>query len=152
MSGGAKPNDWPFTASTRAQRPAKIGAERLVPPTCSVEPLTTIFAPELGLPSKATSATPRCVPEANPFCQLGFGSNVDGLPPVAPLPMLRSFQTTSLFQVVVDASSFVPATAVTYCDAAGQLGLTPPSPHSSAPSSPVEIENVWPWATACEKI
>ena len=52
------------------------------------------------------------------------------------------FQTTSLFHVVVDASSFVPATAVTYCDAAGQLGVTPPLPHSSAPSSPVEIENV----------
>ena len=39
-------------------------------------------------------------------------------------------------------SSLVPATAVTNCDAAGQLGLMPPSPHSSAPESPVEIENV----------
>ena len=101
-----------------------------------------IFAPELGLPSNATSATPRCVPETSAFCQLGLGSNVDGLPPVAPLPDARSFQTTSLFHVVVEASSVVPATAVTYCEAAGQLGVMPPLPHSSAPSSPVEIENV----------
>src|SRR5215467_4108296 len=108
--------------------PAKSGADRLVPPTCSEPPLTTIVAPELGLPSKATSATPRCVPETSAFCQLGFGSNVDGLPPVAPLPIERSFHTTSLFHVVVDASRRVPATAVTYCEAAGQLGVTPPLP------------------------
>jgi hypothetical protein len=74
--------------------PAKIGAERLVPPTCCVPPLTTIFAPELGLPANATSATPRLVPLTSAFCQLGFGSNVVGLPPVAPLPAARSFQTT----------------------------------------------------------
>src|SRR6476469_3929234 len=99
--------------------PAKIGAERLVPPTCSLAPLTMIFAPELGLPENATSATPRFVPLTRAFCQLGLGSNVSRLPPVAPLPAARSFQTTSLFHVVVDASRRVPATAVTNCEAAG---------------------------------
>ena len=43
---------------------------------------------------------------------------------------------------LVEALSVVPATAITYCDAAGQLGVVPPVPHSSAPESPVEIENV----------
>src|SRR5574337_449460 len=32
------------------------------------------------------------------------------------------------------------------------LELPPPPPHSSAPESPVEIEKVWPCATACWKI
>src|SRR5690348_4218233 len=87
------------------------------------------------------SATPRCVPDHN-VCQLGFGSKVLSLPP-------EPLQTVSLLHVVVEALSVVPAAAITYCEAAGQLGVVPPSPHSSAPESPVEIENVWPCATAC---
>src|ERR1700743_2245047 len=127
-----------------AHVPTNSGEDKLVPPTCVEEPLTMIFAPEFGSPSKATSATPRCVPVHN-VCQLGFGSNVLLLPP-------ESTHTVSLDHVVVDALSVVPATAITYCEAAGQLGVVPPVPHSSAPESPVETEIVWPWATAVEKV
>src|SRR5579885_1490006 len=89
------------------------------------------------------SATPRRGP-VHSVCQLGLGSKVLWLPPV-PL------HTVSLDQVVVEALSVVPAAAITYCEAAGQLGVVPPSPHSSAPESPVEIENVCPCASACWK-
>ena len=85
------------------------------------------------------------LPGATPFCQLGCGSKVLELPP----PLVH---TAALFQVVVEAFRVVPPTATTYCDAAGQLGVTPPSPHSSAPESPVEMEKVCPCATACWKI
>src|SRR6185437_4749112 len=91
------------------------------------------------------SGRPRLLPGATPFCQLGCGSKVLELPP----PLVH---TVALFQVVVEAFSVVPPTATTYCDAAGQLGVTPPSPHSSAPESPVEMEKVWPCATACWKM
>src|SRR6185369_9086040 len=47
----------------------------------------------------------------------------------------------------VEAFSVVPATATTYGEFAGLLALVPPSPHSSAPESPVEIEKVWPCDT-----
>src|SRR5690242_19902947 len=87
------------------------------------------------------SATPRRGPDHN-VCQLGFGSKVLSLPP-------EPLHTVSLLQVVLEAFSVVPAAAITYCDAAGQLGVVPPSPHSSAPESPVEMEKVWPCATAC---
>src|SRR5215471_17108581 len=125
MSGAANPTLVPLAAITRDHRPAKIGADKLVPPTCDVPPFTMIRAPEFGLPSNATSATPRVVPETNPFCQLGFGSNVLWLPPVAPL---ESFHTTSLFQVVLDASRRVPDMAIPNWEAAGQLGVMPPFP------------------------
>src|SRR5690242_13318361 len=140
MIGPAKPTDVPFTAITRAHRPEKIGAARLVPPICCEPPLTITFAPEFGSASNATSATPRCVPDHS-VCQLGFGSIVLSLPP-------EPLHTVSLLHAVVDALSVVPATATTYGEFAGLLAFVPPSPHSSAPESPVEIENVWPCATA----
>src|SRR5690242_18825187 len=90
------------------------------------------------------SATPRRGPDHN-VCQLGFGSKVLSLPP-------EPLHTVSLLQVVVEAFNVVPAAAITYCELAGQLGVVPPSPHSSAPESPVEIEKVCPCATACLKI
>src|SRR3569623_493831 len=145
MAGPAKPTVVPLAAITRVQQPANSGAARLVPPICWVAPFTITLAPEDGLASKATSATPRLAPDHR-VCQLGFGSKVDCEPPVAPLPADRSFHTTSLFQVVVEASSLVPDTAITYCEAAGQLGTPPPVQHSSAPESPVEMEKVWAWA------
>src|SRR6202042_1952286 len=128
----------------RAHVPTNSGDDRLVPPTCVDEPFTMILAPLFGSPSNATSATPRCVPVQS-VCQLGFGSNVLWLPP-------ESTHTVSLDHVVVVAFNVVPATAMTYCDAAGQLGVGPPVPHSSAPESPVETEIVWPCASAVEKI
>src|SRR6185312_5322032 len=107
-------------------------------------PLTTMSAPEFASASKAISATPRVLPDTRASCQLGFGSNVLGLPPVAQkLPPLQTFQTTSELHVVVEAVSVVPATATTYGEEAGQLAPALASPwHSLAPESPVEIENV----------
>ena len=134
----------PFAAIMRAHRPENSGAARLVPPICWFAPSTITFAPLFGSASNATSATPRLLP-VHSVCQLGFGSNVLWLPP-------EPDHTVSLVQVVVVAVSVVPATAMTYCEAAGQLGVVPPVPHSSAPESPVEIENVWPCVTACVKI
>ena len=76
---------------------------------------------------------------------LAYDANGIALPP-------ELAHTVSLLHVVVDALSVVPATAITYCDAAGQLGVMPPLPHSSEPESPVETEIVWPCATACWKV
>src|SRR5580698_4324527 len=123
----------------RAQVPTNSGEARLVPPTCSEAPSTVISAPEFGSASKATSGTPRVVWPAfwpMPDCHVGMGSKVLGLPPVAPLFCARLFHTTSLVQVVVEAFSEVPPTATTYWELAGQLGVVPPVPHSSAPESP----------------
>src|SRR5438477_391239 len=58
--------------STRAQVPANSGAERLVPPACARSWLYTISAPEFGSASKATSDTPRWVPD-HLVCQLDDG-------------------------------------------------------------------------------
>src|SRR5205085_7156142 len=102
---------------------------------------------EFGSASKATSDTPRWVPD-HLVCQLGLGSNVLSLPPeldhtVSPLHA----------SLLVFAPRVVPAAAITYCEAAGQLGAVPTvGGHSSAPESPVAIEKVWPCATATAKI
>src|SRR5690242_3434399 len=102
------------------------------------------------------SPRPRCVLPAfwpTPFCQVGCASYLLGLPPVAPSLLASSFHTTSPPHVVVPlVNSPVPLTATTYREFAGHEGVMPPSPHSSAPESPVEIENVWPCATACWKM
>ncbi len=52
----------------------------------------------------------------------------------------------------MEAFNEVPPTATTYWELAGQLGVVPPVPHSSAPESPEEMENVWPWASAALKM
>src|SRR6185437_11472754 len=85
-------------------------------------------------------------------CQLGCGSKVLGLPPVAPSLLANSFHTVSPPQVVPLVNSSVPLTATTYCESAGHDGTTPPVPHSSALESPVEMEKVWFCATACWKM
>src|SRR5438477_264247 len=92
----------------------------------------------------------------SPFASLTATPIFMLLPPV-PCPFVASvFHTTSLIHasVLEFVLSLVPAAATTYCEAAGQLGIGLGSPslgHSSAPLSPVEIENVWPCATAVRK-
>src|SRR4051812_26340393 len=71
----------------RAQKPAQIGAARLVPPTCWFTPCTRMSAPLLGAASNEMSGTPRLVevpstPAA--VCQLGALSVSEGPPPAPP--------------------------------------------------------------------
>src|SRR5437870_844586 len=92
--------------------PAHSGATALVPPmTCVAPPTSLTLYPVFGSASPATSGTPR---PAVPFGDLGtlafdwYAGRANALLTPPPVPLVLSFQTTSLLMVVPDPSSFVP--------------------------------------------
>ena len=113
---------------TRAQKPVNSGAAMLVPPICSVVPLTSTSAPLAGSASSAISGVPRLVEVPSTpalTCQLGAASVRLGPPPAPPLALcwqvalLPQAHTDSEFHVVPLVPSSVPPTDTTHGDTDG---------------------------------
>src|SRR6476646_209589 len=92
----------------KAQKPAQVGALKLVPPNCCATTFRTTVAPVLGSASELTSGTSLCVPlTPAPVCHAGRGKKIL-LPP--PLPV----QPVSLDTLPLAASlREVPPTPIT---------------------------------------
>src|SRR6516164_1278780 len=103
--GFTKPTRAPSAWFRQAVSAAHRGAEALVPPTRSSDPPGPATAKGVsGSARDETSGTPRPLVFVVLWsgilltfaCHVGTGKSTDMPPPVAPLPMFRSFHTTSL--------------------------------------------------------
>src|SRR5262245_18910260 len=104
--GFQKPTCVPVFWLTSATRPAHRGATALVPPIASIEPSTSTLYPVIGSAFPATSGTPRFwLVGFAPFWYVGREKEALNPPPVAPCPVERSFQTTSLLMLPFAATS-----------------------------------------------
>src|SRR5689334_8222820 len=118
--------------SILANAPTNNGEASDVPPTCSVDPLTTINAPDDDAASNERSGPTRLVLLETDDCHDGAASYRLVPPPVAHRRWLLSpwlgamaerpsFHTVSPDQVVPLVESWVPPTWMTYGELAGSL-------------------------------